>query len=159
VLANRVRLTGGTQAAEAVAGHLLTAPAEADTLDAVEDSALLLTVAHARIARVARLGARCRPWLLLAGGLGVVMQQRTEPEPGAARARISLRIPMTARTVDEPHRAATQLELLFDLTFVVAVAAVAVAVATQLGHGVAEGMRRRSWGRSCWCSSPSGGPG
>ena len=42
---------------------------------------------------------------------------------------------MTARTVDEPHRAATQLELLFDLTFVVAVAA----VVAQLGHGVAEG--------------------
>ena len=42
---------------------------------------------------------------------------------------------MTARTVDEPHRAATQLELLFDLTFVVAVAA----VVTQLGQGVAEG--------------------
>ena len=41
---------------------------------------------------------------------------------------------MTARTVDEPHRAATQLELLFDLTFVVAV----VAVVTQLDHGVAE---------------------
>jgi low temperature requirement protein LtrA len=61
--------------------------------------------------------------------------RQTEPETGAARARISLRIPMTARTVDEPHRAATQLELLFDLTFVVAVAA----VVTQLGHGVAEG--------------------
>ena len=42
---------------------------------------------------------------------------------------------MTARAVDEPHRAATQLELLFDLTFVVAVAAVVV----QLGHGMAEG--------------------
>jgi low temperature requirement protein LtrA len=28
-----------------------------------------------------------------------------------------------ARTVDEPHRAASQLELVFDLTFVVAVAA------------------------------------
>jgi hypothetical protein len=37
------------------------------------------------------------------------MQQRTEREPGAARGRISLRIPMTACTVDEPHRAATQL--------------------------------------------------
>jgi low temperature requirement protein LtrA len=61
--------------------------------------------------------------------------RQTEPETGAARARISLRIPMTARTVDEPHRAATPLELLFDLTFVVAVAA----LVTQLGHGVAEG--------------------
>jgi low temperature requirement protein LtrA len=51
------------------------------------------------------------------------------------RRRISVRTRMTARTVDEPHRAATQLELLFDLTFVVAIAAVVV----QLGHGVAEG--------------------
>ncbi len=42
---------------------------------------------------------------------------------------------MTARAVDEPHRASTQLELLFDLTFVVAVAA----IVAQLGHGVAEG--------------------
>jgi low temperature requirement protein LtrA len=42
---------------------------------------------------------------------------------------------MTARAIDEPHRASTQLELLFDLTFVVAIAAVVV----QLGHGVAEG--------------------
>jgi low temperature requirement protein LtrA len=42
---------------------------------------------------------------------------------------------MTGRAVDEPHRASTQLELLFDLTFVVAVAA----VVAQLGHGVTEG--------------------
>jgi low temperature requirement protein LtrA len=42
---------------------------------------------------------------------------------------------MTARAVDEPHRASTQLELLFDLTFVVAVAG----IVAQLGHGVAEG--------------------
>jgi quercetin dioxygenase-like cupin family protein len=45
VLAGRVRLTISTQAAEAVAGDLLTVPTEAHTLDAVEDSALLLTVA------------------------------------------------------------------------------------------------------------------
>ena len=56
-------------------------------------------------------------------------------EPGHARARTSLRIRMTARAVDEPHRVATQLELLFDLTFVVAVAG----IVAQLGHGVAEG--------------------
>lgn len=49
--------------------------------------------------------------------------------------RISVRTRMTARAVDEPHRASTQLELLFDLTFVVAVAAVVV----QLGHAIAEG--------------------
>ncbi|GAA4734563.1 low temperature requirement protein A [Phytohabitans rumicis] len=42
---------------------------------------------------------------------------------------------MTGRAVDEPHRASTQLELLFDLTFVVAIAAVVL----QLGHGLAEG--------------------
>jgi low temperature requirement protein LtrA len=42
---------------------------------------------------------------------------------------------MTARAVDEPHRVSTQLELLFDLTFVVAVAG----IVAQLGHGVAEG--------------------
>jgi low temperature requirement protein LtrA len=51
------------------------------------------------------------------------------------RRRISVRARMTARAVDEPHRASTQLELLFDLTFVVAIAAVVV----QLGHGVSEG--------------------
>jgi low temperature requirement protein LtrA len=31
---------------------------------------------------------------------------------------------MSARPIDEPHRVTTQLELLFDLTFVVAVAAI-----------------------------------
>ena len=46
-----------------------------------------------------------------------------------------LRIRMTARAVDQPHRAATQLELLFDLTFVVAVAALVV----ELAHGLADG--------------------
>jgi hypothetical protein len=45
VLASHVRLTTGTQAVEAVAGDLFTVPAEARTLDAVEDSALLLAVA------------------------------------------------------------------------------------------------------------------
>jgi low temperature requirement protein LtrA len=47
----------------------------------------------------------------------------------------ALRIPMRSRSVDEPHRASTSLELLFDLTFVVAVASVVV----QLSHGIAEG--------------------
>ncbi|WP_252445036.1 low temperature requirement protein A [Pseudonocardia humida] len=47
----------------------------------------------------------------------------------------SVRIRMTGRAVDEAHRQATQLELLFDLTFVVAVAA----VVAQLGHGVVDG--------------------
>jgi low temperature requirement protein LtrA len=42
---------------------------------------------------------------------------------------------MTARPIDEPHRVASQLELLFDLTFVVAVAA----VTEQFAHTIAEG--------------------
>ncbi|MGW2192977.1 low temperature requirement protein A [Streptosporangium sp. NPDC001682] len=42
---------------------------------------------------------------------------------------------MSARPIDEPHRASSQLELLFDLTFVVAVAV----VTAQLAHGIADG--------------------
>jgi low temperature requirement protein LtrA len=42
---------------------------------------------------------------------------------------------MSARSIDEPHRASTELELLFDLTFVVAVSA----VTTQFAHSVAAG--------------------
>jgi low temperature requirement protein LtrA len=61
------------------------------------------------------------------------MEPRVGPDTHRDRNRV--RVPMTARPVDEPHRTATQLELLFDLTFVVAVAA---AVA-QLGHGLAAG--------------------
>ena len=41
---------------------------------------------------------------------------------------------MTGRPVDEEHRVATPLELLFDLTFVVAVAQ----VAAELAHGIAD---------------------
>ncbi len=48
-----------------------------------------------------------------------------------------------------------QLELVFDLTFVVAVAA----VVTQLGHGVAEGHAAEVVRPFPQCSSPSGGPG
>jgi len=44
------------------------------------------------------------------------------------------RVPMTGRPVDEEHRVATPLELLFDLTFVVAVAQ----VAAELAHGIAD---------------------
>ncbi|GAA1294771.1 hypothetical protein GCM10009609_75210 [Pseudonocardia aurantiaca] len=44
VLAGRVRLTSGRQTLDAVTGDLLTVPATAHTLSAVEDSALLLTV-------------------------------------------------------------------------------------------------------------------
>jgi low temperature requirement protein LtrA len=42
---------------------------------------------------------------------------------------------MTARPIDEPHRSASPLELLFDLTFVVAVAA----VTAEFAHSIAEG--------------------
>ncbi|MGW5266125.1 low temperature requirement protein A [Microbispora sp. NPDC004025] len=46
---------------------------------------------------------------------------------------------MSARAVDEPHRTSSQLELLFDLTFVVAVAAVTAQLARDIadGHGLA----------------------
>ncbi|MET8002906.1 low temperature requirement protein A [Nonomuraea glycinis] len=46
-----------------------------------------------------------------------------------------IRVRMVARAIDEPHRAASQLELLFDLTFVIAVAAITV----QFAHGIADG--------------------
>ncbi|MEV4064225.1 low temperature requirement protein A [Nonomuraea dietziae] len=56
-----------------------------------------------------------------------------------ANTAIRIRVRMSARPVDEPHRAASQLELLFDLTFVVAVAAVTARLAHDLadGHGLA----------------------
>ncbi|MEU8404382.1 low temperature requirement protein A [Nonomuraea sp. NPDC048892] len=46
---------------------------------------------------------------------------------------------MSARPVDEPHRVSSQLELLFDLTFVVAVAAATAELAHHIadGHGLA----------------------
>jgi quercetin dioxygenase-like cupin family protein len=44
VLVGRIRLTGSTQALEAITGDLVTVPAKDHTLDAVEDSAVLLTV-------------------------------------------------------------------------------------------------------------------
>ncbi|WP_141585756.1 low temperature requirement protein A [Actinomadura sp. WMMA1423] len=46
---------------------------------------------------------------------------------------------MTARAIDEPHRASSQLELLFDLTFVVAVAAVTAEFADHIAEGRALG--------------------
>ncbi|WP_198165280.1 low temperature requirement protein A [Nocardia fusca] len=46
-----------------------------------------------------------------------------------------LRVRMRGRSVDEPHRASTRLELLFDLSFVVAVAA----IVSQLGHAIGAG--------------------
>ncbi|MEU6426598.1 low temperature requirement protein A [Microbispora sp. NPDC046973] len=46
---------------------------------------------------------------------------------------------MSARAIDEPHRVSSQLELLFDLTFVIAVAAVTAQFAHDIavGHGLA----------------------
>ncbi|MBP2706466.1 low temperature requirement protein A [Microbispora sp. RL4-1S] len=54
------------------------------------------------------------------------------PPPGTT---IRVRVRMSARPIDEPHRVSSQLELLFDLTFVVAVAG----VTAQFAHGLAEG--------------------
>lgn len=48
---------------------------------------------------------------------------------------IRIRVRMTARPVDEPHRVSSQLELLFDLTFVVAVAA----ATEEFAHTIADG--------------------
>ncbi|MBO2443045.1 low temperature requirement protein A [Actinomadura nitritigenes] len=53
--------------------------------------------------------------------------------PAGAACRIRVR--MTARAIDEPHRASSQLELLFDLTFVVAVAAVTARFADHIADG------------------------
>ncbi|MGP3920764.1 low temperature requirement protein A [Nonomuraea sp. 10N515B] len=52
-----------------------------------------------------------------------------------ASTTIRIRVRMSARAIDEPHRASSQLELLFDLTFVVAVAA----VTAQFAHSIADG--------------------
>ncbi|MEV6864500.1 low temperature requirement protein A [Streptosporangium subroseum] len=52
-----------------------------------------------------------------------------------APAGSQIRIRMAARPTDEPHRASSQLELLFDLTFVVAIAS----ITAQLAHSIAEG--------------------
>src|SRR5688500_3700331 len=52
-------------------------------------------------------------------------------EPSGTRVRVRMR----ERPTDEPHRASSPLELLFDLTFVVAVAS----ITAQLAHGIAAG--------------------
>jgi low temperature requirement protein LtrA len=46
-----------------------------------------------------------------------------------------VRIRMAARSIDEPHRTASPLELLFDLTFVIAVAA----LTSRFAHAIADG--------------------
>src|SRR5689334_219641 len=65
-------------------------------------------------------------------------EHSTTTTTGTIKERLSgvqLHIPMTARSTTEAHRAASQLELLFDLTFVIAVAS----IARQLAHGLADG--------------------
>jgi low temperature requirement protein LtrA len=57
--------------------------------------------------------------------------------------RVPWRRPLAGRDPEEEHRASTPLELLFDLSFVVAVATAAV----ELSHGVAEGHVGLSAGR------------
>jgi low temperature requirement protein LtrA len=80
-------------------------------------------------------------------GIGVA---RPKPEPELERERVSQRVvggtttrrvPMVGRDPLEEHRAATPLELLFDLCFVVAVAQAATALhhdlaAGRIGHGL-----------------------
>jgi low temperature requirement protein LtrA len=48
---------------------------------------------------------------------------------------VQIRIRMLARAADEPHRASSQLELLFDLTFVIAIATLAHHFAGAIGSG------------------------
>jgi low temperature requirement protein LtrA len=57
----------------------------------------------------------------------------TTSQTGAASNR--WRVPMVSRSVDEPHRVSSPLELLFDLTFVVAVSQ----AAGELGHYIEAG--------------------
>jgi low temperature requirement protein LtrA len=61
---------------------------------------------------------------------------------------------MTGRDHDERHRVSSPLEMLFDLTFVVAVAQVAV----QLAHSIAAGTVLQSWlvGAMLTAVSPAG---
>jgi low temperature requirement protein LtrA len=56
----------------------------------------------------------------------------SEPAPIPA---LRIRVRMTARAVDEPHRVSSQLELLFDLTFVVAVSFATAQLARALAAG------------------------
>ncbi|MFI6366257.1 low temperature requirement protein A [Nocardia sp. NPDC050630] len=63
------------------------------------------------------------------------MNMTPSPFPADSKRGGPLRVRMRGRSIDEPHRASTQLELLFDLTFVVAVAG----IVARLGHAVGEG--------------------
>jgi low temperature requirement protein LtrA len=46
-----------------------------------------------------------------------------------------IRVRMTGRATDEPHRGSSQLELLFDLTFVVAISRITEQLADRIAHG------------------------
>jgi low temperature requirement protein LtrA len=50
-------------------------------------------------------------------------------------ARVPIRVPMVPRLKTESHRSASQLELLFDLTFVIAIARITL----ELAHSIADG--------------------
>jgi low temperature requirement protein LtrA len=54
--------------------------------------------------------------------------------------KVPWRLPLTGRDPEEEHRASTPLELLFDLTFVVAVSAAAAALHHELSHGHPSGL-------------------
>ena len=56
--------------------------------------------------------------------------------PRGSRPSMSqIRVRMTARATDEPHRASSQLELLFDLTFVVAISRITAQLADSIANG------------------------
>lgn len=57
-----------------------------------------------------------------------------------AYTKVPWRLPLTGRDPDEEHRASTPLELLFDLSFVVAVAAAASSLHHELRYGHAGGL-------------------
>jgi low temperature requirement protein LtrA len=54
-----------------------------------------------------------------------VTASQPTPLSGLASVSVQIRTRMAGRATDEPHRVSTQLELLFDLTFVVAIASLA----------------------------------
>lgn len=64
-------------------------------------------------------------------------------------------IPLPARDPGQPHRAATQLEIFFDLVFVIAIASTTAA----LHHAISEGHGVEAIPGSCSSFWRSGGPG
>jgi low temperature requirement protein LtrA len=57
------------------------------------------------------------------------------PVQSSVAVALPVRIRMTARSIDEPHRASSQLELLFDLTFVIAIAGLTGRFADAIADG------------------------